>query len=182
MNSQRLYLLCVFSNSSRCSTCPSSRAWPCPWPRCRSASPLPPCPPSPPAPACSPSPPSWPTTPTAKPRRWRRTRPGTPQRERPEERTGTSQTSADAARRFGRGVVRCRGKKKGKTVNGDWCKSGCLSAECWCRSVTAGMMTSREDRVETFGCAENETAEWLRVKVKCSYYLVVIDSVQASRL
>lgn len=42
------------------------------------------------------------------------------------------------------------------------------------------MMTSREGGGETCGRAEKETAEWLRVK--CSYYLVVIDSVQASRL
>lgn len=39
-------------------------------------------------------------------------------------------------------------------------------------------MIREEDRIETFGCAENETAEWLRVK--CSYYLVIIR-LQASR-
>lgn len=46
---------------------------------------------------------------------------------------------------------------------------------------TAGMMASREDRDETCGCAENKTADWLRVRVKCYYYVVEIDSVQASR-
>lgn len=43
------------------------------------------------------------------------------------------------------------------------------------------MMASREDRDETCGCAENKTADWLRVRVKCYYYVVEIDSVQASR-
>lgn len=126
---------CVFSNSCRCNTCPSSRAWPCLWPRCPLASPHPPCLPSPPTLACSPSPPSWPTTPTARPRQWRRTRPGRLQRGLPEERTGTSQTSADTTRRFGGGGVKCSGgkkKRKGKSVTVE-CNSGCPSAECWCR-------------------------------------------------
>lgn len=105
---------CVFSNSSRCSTCPSSRAWPCLWPHCPWASPLPPCLLSPPALACSPSPPFWPTTPTARPRQWRRTRPGRLQRGLPEERTGTSQTNTDTTRRFGGGGQMLVKKKKRK--------------------------------------------------------------------
>lgn len=157
-----LYLVCVCSNSSRCNTCLSSRAWPCLWPRCPWASPLPHCPLSPPAPACFPSRPSWPTTPTARPRQWRRTRAGRLQRELPEQRMGTSQTSADTTRRFGGGVWSVGNKVKSVTVE---CNSVCLSAECWCRKVTAGMMTSREGWVESCGCSENETAEWLRVRV-----------------
>lgn len=171
------------SSSSKYNTCPSSRVWLCPSPHCLWVSPLPPCPLSPPAPACSPSPPSWLTTPMARPRRWKRTRPERLQRERPEERTGISQTSANAARRFGgRDDIeeKCwKWKGESVTVNGDWCTSGCLSAEWWLWWVTTGTMTSKEDGVET--SAENESAEWLWVRVKCSYYLVVIDSVHASR-
>lgn len=160
-----LYLVYVCSNSSRCNICLSSRAWPCLWPHCPWASPLPHCPLSPPALACFPSRPSWPTTPTARPRQWRRTRAERQRRELPGQRTGTSQISAGATRRFGggEGGYEAWGNKvKSVTVE---CNSVCLSAECWCREVPAGMMTSREGWVESCGCSENDTAEWLRVRV-----------------